>query len=150
MVNYNQCYVYKISSKNENIPQCYIGSTTNFRGRKAEHKKATANDKDKNYNTKKYQYIRENGGWDNWTMIELEKYPCNDRRELEARERYWAEQYHNNLLNIKKICITKEEIKEKEKERKNHIICECGLTASINHIARHRKSERHKKNVTNI
>jgi hypothetical protein len=30
--------------------------------------------------------IRENGGWDMFRMIEIEKYPCNDRREAEKRE----------------------------------------------------------------
>ena len=35
---------------------------------------------------KLYQMIRENGGWDMFRMIEIEKYPCNDRREAEKRE----------------------------------------------------------------
>jgi len=147
---YENSVIYKLVHKedldNNNI---YIGSTTNFRGRKAEHKKAVVNDNDKNYNTKKYQYIRENGGWDNWTMIQVEKYPCNDRRELEARERYWAEQYHNNLINKNRICITKEELKKQDKERGNPIICECGLITSPKHMSRHTKSERHKKNLSN-
>ena len=30
--------------------------------------------------------IRENGGWEMFRMIEIEKYPCNDRREAEKRE----------------------------------------------------------------
>ena len=30
--------------------------------------------------------MRQNGGWDNFKMIEVEKYPCNDKREAEARE----------------------------------------------------------------
>jgi len=30
--------------------------------------------------------MRENGGWDMFRMIEVEKYPCSDRREAEKRE----------------------------------------------------------------
>ena len=30
--------------------------------------------------------IRENGGVDMFIMIEIENYPCNDRREAEKRE----------------------------------------------------------------
>jgi hypothetical protein len=25
-----------------------------------------------------YSTIRENGGWNNWSMVEIEKYPCKD------------------------------------------------------------------------
>jgi rubrerythrin len=34
-----------------------------------------------------YQFIREHGGWANWTMIQLELYPCKSERELHLRER---------------------------------------------------------------
>ena len=30
--------------------------------------------------------IRDNGGWDSFQMLEVEKYSCNDRREAEKRE----------------------------------------------------------------
>jgi hypothetical protein len=30
-------------------------------------------------------------------MIQIEKYPCNDRRELETRERYWIETLESKL-----------------------------------------------------
>ena len=30
--------------------------------------------------------IRDNGGWDNFKMIEVEKYPCKDKRDAERRE----------------------------------------------------------------
>ena len=40
--------------------------------------------------------IRKNGGWENWCMIEIEKYPCNDKNEAKARERYWLETLNYN------------------------------------------------------
>ena len=30
--------------------------------------------------------IRTNGGWDMFRMIEIEKYPCNNKQEAEKRE----------------------------------------------------------------
>ena len=41
--------------------------------------------------------IRENEGWNNWSMIEIEKYPCNDKNEACARERYWYELLNANM-----------------------------------------------------
>ena len=39
-------------------------------------------------------------GWDNVSMILLEKYPCNSKQELKAREHYWITELHPKL-NIK-------------------------------------------------
>ena len=96
--DYSQTCIYKLVHKddidNENI---YIGSTTNFRHRKNTHKSSCNCESSKEYNNAKYQFIRENGGWDNWIMVEVEKYPCNDKREAEARERYWIEHFQSKL-----------------------------------------------------
>jgi hypothetical protein len=42
--------------------------------------------KNQEYNCKLYKFIRDNGGWSNWTMIELYKYPCANKRELAQEE----------------------------------------------------------------
>ena len=44
--------------------------------------------------------IRTNGNWDNWSMIEIEKYPCNDKNEACARERYWYELLNANMNSV--------------------------------------------------
>ena len=89
-IDYSNTIIYKLVHKedydNANI---YIGSTTDFVTRKNSHKSTCIYEKQTNYNNKKYQYIRENGGWNCFNMIEVEKYPCNDKREAEAREEYW-------------------------------------------------------------
>ena len=36
----------------------------------------------------KHQHIHDNGGWDGWNMIKIEKHPCNDKRDAEARGSY--------------------------------------------------------------
>ena len=35
--------------------------------------------------------------WNNWEMIELERFPCNDKLEAEKLERYWFEHYKATL-----------------------------------------------------
>tara|TARA_R100000951_G_C2559174_1_gene155033 strand:- start:43 stop:654 length:612 start_codon:yes stop_codon:yes gene_type:complete len=99
--DYSKTCIYKLVHKddvdNENI---YIGSTTDFRNRKHRHKYNCNSVKHKESEVKKYQYIRDNGGWDNWVMVEIEKYPCNDKREAETRERYWIEHYKSTLNDV--------------------------------------------------
>jgi len=99
--DYTKTIIYKLVNKedydNANI---YIGSTTNFTKRKNYHKFSCLNEKSKEYHQKKYQSIRDNGGWNEWNMIEIEKYPCNDKKEAEAKEEYWRTHF-NAVLNSK-------------------------------------------------
>ena len=39
----------------------------------------------------------DSGGWPNWSMILVEKYPCNDQLDATKRERYWYEQLNATL-----------------------------------------------------
>ena len=64
-------YFYKISCKDVNIQDCYVGQTTNFKSRCNDHKSCCNNEKSKQYNRKVYQFIRDNGGWVNWTITEF-------------------------------------------------------------------------------
>ena len=56
------------------ITDVYVGQTTNFRTRKSRHKRNCCNSDYEKHHLKVYQYIRENGGWENFDMIEIEKY----------------------------------------------------------------------------
>lgn len=108
-IDYKNTIIYKIVHKddyeNTNI---YIGSTTDFIRRKNNHKDCSQNLNKKSYNDKKYQYIRENGGWGDFNMVEVEKFPCNDGNEARAREEYWRS-YFNAQLNSKKSFTTDQE-----------------------------------------
>ena len=120
-INYQNTIIYKIVCNDLNIKDLYVGHTTDFKRRKNEHKYASHKEDYKSYNAKLYQTIRECGGWDNWSMIEIEKYPCSDTNEATARERYWfelleskmnsfypqrsgKEYYENNKDKIKEVC----------------------------------------------
>jgi len=84
--DYSKTIIYVIKCKDDNITEEYIGSTTDFIKRKCAHKSSCNNEKNKHYNFKIYKFIRENGGWINWIMLEVEKYPCQDKNEAHKRE----------------------------------------------------------------
>ena len=95
-INYSKCVIYKIVCNDLSITNLYVDSTTDFTKRKSQHKLNSKNNNDSLYNEKVYNMIRNNGGWDNWVMLEIEKYPCNDKNEAKARERYWLETLNYN------------------------------------------------------
>jgi hypothetical protein len=126
-IDYSKTIIYKLVHKDDyDNANIYIGNTTDFRKRKNSHNKSCNNEKDKGYNDKKYQYIRENGGWDCFNLIEIEKYPCNDGNEARAREEYWRSHF-NAQLNMVRPYITEEQKKEYKKkytEQHKHILTE--------------------------
>ena len=116
--------MYKIIPKNKNLFFSYIGHTYNFIERKCQHKKNTTNTKDnKHYHLKVYQTIRDNGGWDAWEMIELEKYACSTKLEARMREQQLIIE-HNANINTLSAFITEEERKKKKQEITNKYISE--------------------------
>jgi hypothetical protein len=84
-IDYTNTIIYKIQH-NDIDELIYVGHTTDFTKRKSAHKTNTHNDKGKPYNRQLYKMIRDNGDWDCFKMIEIKKFPCNDKREAEAEE----------------------------------------------------------------
>ena len=160
-VDYSKTIIYKIVCKDLEVKDCYIGNTTNSLFL---HKSSCNN----GCRFKLYQILRKNGGWINWEMIEIEKYPCNDANEARAKERYWYEQLNASLNSdvpgrtIKEYYednkdilrengrqysnqyyqINKNKINQKAKEK---FVCECGLMIRKSDKARHNKSKKHQK-----
>jgi hypothetical protein len=91
MVNYQETVMYQITCNKNNVTDVYVGHCTKFKRRQNEHKYACTNVNAKSYNVKVYDFIRNNGNWENWTMSEIEKFPCQSRVEASVRERYWTE-----------------------------------------------------------
>ena len=131
LADYKKTIIYKIYCKNENVLDIYIGHTTSFYQRYRAHKSNCNNENSKGYNYKIYKIIRENGGWDNWEMKNIEEYPCENVNEARDRERYWIEK-ESSQLNVtipnrsKKEysqiyrVVHKEEISEKAKIYRNN------------------------------
>lgn len=113
---YEKAVIYKLCCLDPEIKECYVGSTCNLYLRKSQHKHSCNNPNDKYYNFKVYQFIRENGGWNNWQMILLEQYPCNSKLEMHMRERYWFENL-GATLNSQYPNRTKKEWEEANPEK---------------------------------
>jgi hypothetical protein len=96
-VDYSKTIIYKIVCNDLSVTDVYIGHTTDFTKRKNAHKTCCNNQNDKSHNFKVYQMIRQNGGWDNWSIVEIEKFCCKDGNEAKARERYWLESLNSNM-----------------------------------------------------
>ena len=156
-VNYSNTIIYKIVCKDLNVKELYVGHTINFRMRKHAHKNACVSEKDKNHNLKVYKFIRDHGGWDNWEMVEIEKYDCCDGNEARAREREWYEQLEANLNNNypnRKIPECKKAYKQRNpekikmlKNKKND--CECGGKYLNKHQGNHKQTIKHKTYLLN-
>ena len=85
--DYSKSVIYKLCCKDPTIEDIYIGSTTNFTKRKYQHKNGCNNENNKKYNCYKYQFIRDNGGFNNWDMILIKDYSTDTKRNLEIEER---------------------------------------------------------------
>jgi hypothetical protein len=96
-IDYSKTIIYKLCCKDTTITDLYVGHTTNFELRQKSHKDACNNLK----NTLKiYTTIRENGGWNNWDMIQIEKYNCNNLIEAKIKEQYYYEELKATLNSI--------------------------------------------------
>jgi hypothetical protein len=115
-IDYSKTIIYKIVCNDLNITDIYVGHTTDFTRRKLSHKSSCNNINDKKYYLTIYEAIRKNGGWGNWSMIEIEKYPCIDANEARKKERVWFEEL-NAKLNMIFPQRTDEEYRNDNKEK---------------------------------
>jgi len=107
--------IYIIKHKTDDTKKVYVGSTNDFKRRISQHRKNCNNEKNKKYNFKLYQYLRENGGFYMYEIIILECYVCNFKNELYYKEDDYIKIYDNNL-NSKRAYLTYEEYKKKNNE----------------------------------
>jgi group I intron endonuclease len=165
--------IYKIYCKDENIKDCYIGSTKNLSKRIIQHK---INCNNSNlvykYNLKIYTFIRNNGGFDNFDFEIVEVLMCKDKNEALNRERYWIETLKASLNTIKptfdyeNMCNYRQKWRNENKEyissynsnrERNYkeeyekdkfrlltkITCECGATFAYGGRLRHYQTKKH-------
>jgi len=164
-------YCIKEKEKGYDSP-IYIGSTKDFNMRKGTHKTICHKS-----DIKLYQYIRENGGWDNFEMLEIGVVEYEKNEQLKIEEQKWIDDLGATLNDIKAYITTEQRENEKEKfikeyrekniekiykvnkeyreknkddinnKRNEKIKCECGLMVMKRNIARHRKTKKHNKNI---
>jgi hypothetical protein len=161
MVNYQNGKIYKIVSNETDM--IYIGSTCKLLCQRLAQHRSTY----KAYQSGKYNFVTsfkllEIGDCE---IILLEKFPCNSREELNARERFYIE----TLDCVNKFIPTrtfkeyydgnKIKISEQQKQyRKDHKelislrdnkknICDCGGEYIYKNKSRHLKSKGHLKYI---
>jgi hypothetical protein len=88
---------YKFVCENPEIKSCYVGQTTNFQQRKSSHKYRCINEKNECYNLKIYKIIRDNGDWDNWKMVEIDRQICLDKTDACKIEQQYIEELQSDM-----------------------------------------------------
>ncbi len=116
-IDYSKACIYKIVCKNPEIKECYVGSTTDLIKRRNCHKYTCNTESNKDYNIYLYKFIRKNYGFDNWQVIEIEKFKCESKEELHRRERHFIETL-NATLNTQKPTRTAKEYTRDTKEKR--------------------------------
>ena len=162
-INYKNACIYEIVCKDINVTQRYVGSTTNLIQRRSEHKKVCNNENGKHYNYYVYQFISENGSFENWDVVLIEQViDCKDNENLHKRERHYIESLKAEL-NKKIPLRTKKEYdvdnREKKKEyRKEYCennknkLAECQRAYRANNNEKYNECQRayHEKNKNKI
>ena len=115
-IMYENAVIYMMKHKTDDKKEYYIGSSYEFKQRCRAHKSYCNNQNSKQYNLKVYQYIRENGGFDEWDIILLYDYPCKNKNELELEEQRAVKKY-KSTLNTQIPCRTKKEWCNDNKEK---------------------------------
>ena len=92
-INYAEMIFYKICCSSTNITKVFIGHTTNVNQRKHILKKQTQSEI---YCSDMIEFIKNSGGWENWSLQILEKYECKTHIDIVLREIY-----HTDALNQK-------------------------------------------------
>ncbi len=109
--------IYRISHKldyeNNNV---YIGSTIDLHKRKICHKSTCITETNKSYHSNPYEYIRANGGFDNFQFTILRVCDNVDKKELIKLEQSFIDVYEPTL-NSQSASQTKKEYREKNKEK---------------------------------
>ena len=175
MSDYSESIIYKLH--NDDLPEFYIGSTHDEIQRKIQHKSNCNNENDEKYNLNVYEFIRANGGYDNWKFEVLEHYHCDNDIQLRIRERYYYDLF-NPELNMIRPYVSEEELKEYQteyqtkyreenkeelkeynakyylentvelqKKQKQKHNCECGGKYTISNKQLHCKSKKHTKYI---
>lgn len=153
--DYSNTIIYKITCKDPNIKDIYVGHTINFVQRKRAHKQNCISDKSPSYKCKLYETIRNNGGWSNWTMTIIHFFSCSG---LYAAKQIEQEYFVSLNANLNSMEPCKNNNVVSEPNMNNIFYCnQCEYKTSIKFsYDRHMSTKKHKKlyqkenSVTNI
>lgn len=111
-----KCYIYKIYS--DVCDEVYIGSTNDFKRRLRDHKSRCNNENNDGHNFFIYQFIRQNGGWDNFKSSILWEGDVKDKYEKMKIEGEYMKEYDKTLNSHNSHgCKDSKEYYEENKEK---------------------------------
>ena len=150
-MQFNDMCFYKIVCNDTSITDCYVGTTSNFQRRNNEHRQKCHNPNSGSYNFRLYKFIRDHGGWPNWSMILLDHVSHVDVNEARKMERTYVTQLCSTLntqipattpLESRSNYAKKNAAKINE-WRKTKVACACGGKYTLEHKASHEKTKLH-------
>lgn len=112
---YDNSIIYKIVCNDPTIKDVYVGSTININKRIILHKSECTNPNTTGYNSPVYKFIRSNGGWENWRLIIIELFECDNNNDLRLREKYFKNRLNAKLNNNEPHTTQEEKIISKRK-----------------------------------
>lgn len=129
MVNYKEGKIYKIISPT--INKIYIGSTClKYLSKRMGQHKSAFNHPEKNFKCSSWDMFKNNDA----KIILLEKFPCDSRDELNAREQHWIDSVEYKGKTVNKF--------DAKLDRKKTLHCECGGSFTVSHRSRHLKESK--------
>lgn len=155
-IDYSNTIIYKITCKNPEVFDVYVGHTTNFVQRKHTHKICCNDSKSPVYNCQLYEIIRNNGGWNNWQMEIINIFNCRDHYEAMQKEQEYFVTLNATLNNINPSLKPKPKLKVNSnisnkpetnintKKCFNCINCNF-ITHKLYDYKRHLQTEKHKQ-----
>jgi len=149
-IDYSNTIIYKITCKDSNVNDIYVGHTTNFVQRKHAHKQSCINVKSPNHKCKVYEVIRNNGGWHNWKMEIINFFNCQDHYEARQKEQEFFVSLNATLNSIEPMPKPKfKPIMVTENTVKNTFYCEkCNIHCdNVKLLEIHNNTKKHKKKV---
>lgn len=139
-------YFYKIICKDPTINGCYVGKTKDYKNRFSNHKTNS-----KQSEIKLYQYIRLNGGFDNFNISVIHKCMCDEKSsvyiELSLIKIYKEKGFQ--MLNMQMPNDYSKQDYNKMKCEEHYAIkqnCKCGWVGSKMNYSKHIKtSKKHRE-----
>jgi len=148
-IDYSNTIIYKITCKDSEIKDVYVGHTTNFVQRKHSHKQCCNNPNSSSYDCKLYSTIREKGGWNNWTMEIINFFNCYDHYEARQKEQEYFLSLNATLNSIEPMPKPKPKPATKPlKETYFCQICNVGFDCT-KPFELHNETNKHKKRSCN-
>jgi len=116
-IKYENTIIYKIICLIPDINNIYVGITTDIIRRKYYHKVKSMDPKNNKY--KLYHFINQHGGFNNFDIIEIRKYPCMNNNEAKAQQ-YKYIKLLNADLNSNNVITKTNNVKTFFSDENNH------------------------------